>query len=164
MFHKITHPTNKSGKKYAILTLLGDSLKGFLLLMFFKYIIFTNLQLNTQQQTILCLCAIIRVFGHVYSIFLKFKGGKGVATTLGVLFALQLHLGLIATALWIIGFAIFRVSGLAAVTFSVLTPIIIYYLDGNNIMFGTTLALSSVIILRHKNNIAQLIVARKGKV
>jgi glycerol-3-phosphate acyltransferase PlsY len=146
-----------AGKKAGIFTFLGDSLKGFLFLELLSIILPKyNYSLN-EVQVFCSLCAIFLVLGHIYSIFLKFKGGKGVATTLGVLFVLNPIIGLLVVCSWVIVFAVFRISGLSAIVSCILLPIYTYYIYGNNVIFGTTLVLSTLILFKHKSNLLHLV-------
>lgn len=157
-----TNMVRLAGKKAGLLTLLGDSLKGFLLLEILKQILLPVILSNSfEQQALLSLCAICIVLGHIYSIFLKFRGGKGVATSGGVLLALNFNIGITAVCLWIISFVIFRVSSVAAIMVGIFLPITVYILEGNSFIFGTSLVLSSIMLLSHKSNIINLLFNRE---
>lgn len=151
-----TNMMRVGGKKAGVLTFLGDSLKGFLFLEILSVILPIYHYSANEVQAFCSACAIFLVLGHIYSIFLKFKGGKGVATTIGVLFALNFLIGLLAVCSWVIVFAIFRISGLAAIVSCLLLPIYTYYLYSNSFIFGTTLVLSAIVLFKHKSNIMHL--------
>ncbi len=102
-------------------------------------------------------------FGHCYPIWLKFKGGKGVATFFGLLFALAWPIGLAAGATWLAIAAIFRYSSLAALLAAALTPLWIVFLDFSN-LFLLSLCLACVIYWRHRENIIRLIRGQEGKI
>ena len=102
-------------------------------------------------------------FGHCYPIWLKFKGGKGVATFFGLLFALAWPIGLAAGATWLAIAAMFRYSSLAALLAAALTPLWIVFLDFNN-LFLLSLCLACVIYWRHRENIIRLIRGQEGKI
>ncbi|MBL6636905.1 MAG: glycerol-3-phosphate 1-O-acyltransferase PlsY [Planktomarina sp.] len=102
-------------------------------------------------------------FGHCYPIWLKFKGGKGVATFFGLLFALAWPIGLAAGATWLAIAAIFRYSSLAALLAAALTPLWIVFLDFSN-LFLLSLCLACVIYWRHRENIIRLILGQEGKI
>lgn len=102
-------------------------------------------------------------FGHCYPIWLKFKGGKGVATFFGLLFALAWPIGLAAGATWLTIAAIFRYSSLAALLAAALTPLWIVFLDFSN-LFLLSLCLACVIYWRHRENIIRLILGQEGKI
>ena len=102
-------------------------------------------------------------FCHCYPIWLKFKGGKGVATFFGLLFALAWPIGLAAGATWLAIAAIFRYSSLAALLAAALTPLWIVFLDFSN-LFLLSLCLACVIYWRHRENIIRLIRGQEGKI
>ncbi len=102
-------------------------------------------------------------FGHCYPIWLKFKGGKGVATFFGLLFALAWPIGLAAGATWLAMAAMFRYSSLAALLAAALTPLWIVFLDFSN-LFLLSLCLACVIYWRHRENIIRLIRGQEGKI
>ena len=101
--------------------------------------------------------------GHCYPIWLKFKGGKGVATFFGLLFALAWPIGVAAGATWLATAAIFRFSSLAALLTAVMTPLWII-LMGFNSLFLLSLCLAGVIYWRHKENIIRLIRGQESKI
>ena len=102
-------------------------------------------------------------FGHCYPIWLKFKGGKGVATFFGLLFALAWPIGLAAGATWLAIAAMFRYSSLAALLAAALTPLWIVFLDFSN-LFLLSLCLACVIYWRHRENIIRLIRGQESKI
>ena len=102
-------------------------------------------------------------FGHCYPIWLKFKGGKGVATFFGLLFALAWPIGLAAGATWLSIAAMFRYSSLAALLAAALTPLWIVFFDFSN-LFLLSLCLACVIYWRHRENIIRLIRGQEGKI
>jgi glycerol-3-phosphate acyltransferase PlsY len=101
--------------------------------------------------------------GHCYPIWLKFKGGKGVATYFGLLFALAWPIGVAAGATWLATAAIFRFSSLAALLTAVMTPLWII-LMGFNSLFLLSLCLAGVIYWRHRENIIRLIRGQESKI
>ena len=102
-------------------------------------------------------------FGHCYPIWLKFKGGKGVATFFGLLFALAWPIGLAAGATWLATAAIFRYSSLAALMAAALTPLWALLFD-HTALFSLSLCLASIIFWRHKDNIQRLIRSQESKI
>jgi glycerol-3-phosphate acyltransferase PlsY len=94
--------------------------------------------------------------GHVFPVWLKFRGGKGVATFFGVVFALDWRIGLLASLTWFLTAALFRVSSLAALVAAALTPV--YFLFRENLVLALTAALFAILIfLKHRSNIARLV-------
>ena len=102
-------------------------------------------------------------FGHCYPIWLKFKGGKGVATFFGLLFALAWPIGVAAGATWLATAAIFRYSSLAALLTAALTPLWIILFSFSNLFF-LSLCLASVIYWRHRENIIRLIRSQERRI
>ena len=102
-------------------------------------------------------------FGHCYPIWLKFKGGKGVATFFGLLFALAWPIGVAAGATWLATAAIFRYSSLAALLTAALTPLWIFIFSFSNLFF-LSLCLASVIYWRHRKNIIRLIRSQERRI
>ncbi|MDZ4140950.1 MAG: glycerol-3-phosphate 1-O-acyltransferase PlsY [Methylotenera sp.] len=141
----------RSGKKSAaVLTLLGDVLKGWL-----------PVWLALQYDMLMWVVAYVGLavfFGHLYPIFYKFKGGKGVATALGVMLALSPLLGLAAIVTWAVVFAIFRYSSLAAIVAAVLAPVYAwFFLSAYKDYFITVLVMAVLLVWRHRSNIRNLL-------
>jgi len=114
-------------------------------------------------------CALAAFAGHVWPVFFRFKGGKGVATAAGVLFGLELWLGLATMATWLIVAYFSRYSSLAAVAAAVFAPA--YYLLGAKVVWsGAPLialsigAMSAVLLYRHKDNIARLMAGKESRI
>ncbi len=102
------------------------------------------------------------VIGHMYPVWLKFKGGKGVATTIGTLFALSWPVGLIVCAVWLAMAFMFRISSLAALTSFLAMPALSYLFDGEYALpFATFIAI--LVYWRHKANIERLILGVEPK-
>ncbi|MBX9676124.1 MAG: glycerol-3-phosphate 1-O-acyltransferase PlsY [Methylotenera sp.] len=140
----------RSGKKLpAILTLLGDAFKGWL-----------PVWLALQSGMLMWVVAWVGLavfLGHLFPIFHRFKGGKGVATGLGIMLAISLMLGLAALVTWAIVFAISRYSSLAAIVAAVLSPIyawlLLPYKDYVMLMF----VIAVMLVWRHRTNIQKLL-------
>ena len=144
-------------KSAAALTLLGDALKGFAAVILAQWATQTyGLPVHVPY-----LAALAAFLGHLFPVFHGFKGGKGVATTLGVLLALDLRLGGLAALTWIAVFAVTRVSSLSALVAATLAPVYGYYLLGQGPetkYLAAILALLSVLVLaRHHGNIRKLL-------
>jgi glycerol-3-phosphate acyltransferase PlsY len=102
-------------------------------------------------------------FGHCYPIWLKFRGGKGVSTFFGLLFALAWPVGIAAGATWLITAALFRYSSVAALITAVLTPVFIIILELNHLL-TLEIFLALLIFLRHKKNIVRLFCSQESKI
>ncbi|MCG6932365.1 MAG: glycerol-3-phosphate 1-O-acyltransferase PlsY [Gallionella sp.] len=151
----------RSGKKAAAaLTLLGDAAKGWL-----AVFLAIRYSLPGEQYLMLPAAVAIAVFaGHLYPVFLRFKGGKGVATALGVLLALNLMVGLGGLVTWLIMALIFRYSSLAALTAAVATPIYASLLGLPHDWVLASGIMSLLLIWRHKNNIRKLLAGQESKI
>lgn len=139
----------RSGKKLAALfTLLGDAGKGLAAVMLVRL-------LNPDEVTE-AFVAIAVTVGHFYPIYFRFRGGKGVATAAGVLFALNWQLGLASMACWLLVAILSRYSSLAAITTAAFAPVAAWYLKCPDAMFAATGLLGIMLIARHKGNISAL--------
>ncbi len=140
------------GKKEGVITVLCDLLKGMPLLLLAKTI--------EMDSKIVYLVALAAVFGHIFSIFLNFKGGKGVATSLGVLLMLSPKLVLVASLFWAVSVFLSKISSVGALTAFSLLPILAYFLqmDRHFLLLVTTISL--LVLVRHRENIRRLL---KGK-
>jgi len=140
----------RSGKKMAAaITLTGDVLKGWL-----------PVWLALQADLPIWLIAAVGLavfFGHLYPIYYRFKGGKGVATALGIMLALSPLLGLAALLTWIAVFMLSKISSLSALTAAALAPIFAWLLNLEQVYVATVLILSIWLIWRHQTNIQKLL-------
>jgi len=141
----------RSGKKAAaVLTLLGDALKGWLA-------VWLALQ-SGALMWVVCWVALAVFIGHLYPIYYGFKGGKGVATALGVMLAVSVWLGLAVLLTWLLVFAISRYSSLAAIVAAALAPVYaLFLLMAYKDYVLMILAMSVIIIWRHRGNIRKLL-------
>ncbi len=142
-----TNVLRTGNKAIAALTLVGDVTKG-------AAAIWLS---NLLAPEMIYWAAIMVVIGHDFSCWLKGKGGKGVATSCGVLLALHLPLGLITAATWLLVFLITRISSLAALAAAITAPSIAYYLEHMTGLFVTITLLSLLLIIRHIPNIRRLL-------
>ncbi|SMN12398.1 Acyl-phosphate:glycerol-3-phosphate O-acyltransferase PlsY [uncultured Candidatus Thioglobus sp.] len=146
-----------SGKKAAIITLLGDGFKGALPVLIAQY-------LGGDLLT-LTLVALAAFLGHVYPIFFGFKGGKGVATLLGSLFALNYLVGLSFALIWLFVAKVLKISSLSALIATLLTPIIFYFLSDNNLEATYIITLICVwIFYTHRGNIQRILSGKEGAI
>ncbi len=139
----------RSGKKMpAILTLLGDAIKGWL-----------PVWLALQSNMLMWVVASVGLavfFGHLYPIFYKFKGGKGVATALGVMLAISLWLALACMLTWAIVFAVSRISSLSAIVAAALSPVYAWFLLPYKDYLLMIFVMAVMLVWRHKTNIQKL--------
>ena len=136
-----------AGPLAGILTFAGDFLKGFIPIY----------MLVDFEPTILYLAAFFILAGHMFSIFNRFSGGKGVATSFGFLLAVNLQLGLIVMSMWILVFAIKRISGLSAIMSFILLPFIALFITGNGEFLMLSILHAIIILINHRNNIKELL-------
>ncbi len=148
----------RSGKKAAaILTLLGDAAKGTLAVCLAQW--------YAPENYLLIAAVALAVFlGHVFPIFLKFKGGKGVATALGVLLALSGWMGLAVLGTWLLVAVVFRYSSLSALIAAVAAPIYAMLFQLRPELVFATAIMSMLLIWRHKSNIQNLMTGKESKI
>jgi glycerol-3-phosphate acyltransferase PlsY len=151
----------RSGNRVAAaITLALDALKGFVAVW---AAIEYGPHLGIDQDGVAGV-AVAVMLGHLYPIFFRFRGGKGVATALGVLVALQWWLGLFTLATWLVVAFFFRFSSLAALVAAVFAPAFYLLILGPDIIAGAIVVLSALIIYRHRINIANLLAGRESKI
>ena len=147
-----TNVLRSGSKKAALLTLVGDTLKGVLAVLLAKaFAAHFGITVNG-----IALVAVTVFLGHLFPLFFGFKGGKGVATAAGVLWALDWRVGLGLTAIWALVFAVTRVSSLSALIGSAAAPVLGYVFCGNGAAFYATLVMAALLFWRHKENIRRL--------
>ncbi len=144
------------GKKAAILTLAGDVLKGVIPVLLAKAL--------GSSALIVALCGFAAFFGHLFPIFFKFKGGKGVATFIGVLFATHWLSGLAYIGTWGITALLFRYSSLSALVAAVLTPLYSWFILHNPDFVICHVIMVFILIWRHRSNIRNLIAGTETKI
>jgi acyl phosphate:glycerol-3-phosphate acyltransferase len=144
------------GKGAAIITLLGDMLKGVVPVLAAKWYGLSPIGL--------ALVTFAAFIGHLFPIFFRFEGGKGVATTLGCLLALSWPAGLSWIGTWLMIAILFRYSSLAALITSLLAPVYTWYFT-HNVIFTITIALMSLILIyRHRSNMKNLLRGEEHKI
>lgn len=143
----------------AALTLLGDCVKGWL-----AVVIAQRLAPPEAAEIAGALAAVAVVVGHMYPVFFRFDGGKGGATALGVLLALNLYLAAGAAATWIIIAVFFRISSLATLVSAIFVPFFCFLLYGLHTYTYAVSGVSLLLILRHRSNIRNLLAGREGRI
>jgi glycerol-3-phosphate acyltransferase PlsY len=151
----------RSGKKAAAaLTLLGDAAKGWLA-------VWLAIHFATHDGGGLWVVAFVSLavfLGHVFPVFLKFQGGKGVATALGVLLALSGWMGLAVMGTWLLVAVVFRYSSLAALVAAIAAPVYAMLLHLMPELIAAIAAISMLLIWRHKGNIQNLMTGKESKI
>jgi glycerol-3-phosphate acyltransferase PlsY len=151
----------RTGKKLAAaLTLLGDGAKGWLAV-FLTETIFGSAVVPSYKMS---LVAIAVVVGHMYPVFHRFHGGKGVSTALGVLLAINVWLAAGAAATWIIIAFFFRISSLAALIAAVSAPFFCYLLYGIHPFTAAVGVIALLLIWRHKSNLKNLLAGTESRI
>ena len=150
-----TNVLRLGSKKAAAVTLLGDMLKGLLpvLLAFFLGV----------SPLVLGLVGVAAFVGHLYPLFFQFRGGKGVATLLGVLFGFNLWVGLATAGTWLFVARVLKISSLSALVAMALAPVYVWLILG--LQWELILATLAMVVLsfwRHRGNIARLIKGEEG--
>ncbi|MGE5894051.1 MAG: glycerol-3-phosphate 1-O-acyltransferase PlsY [bacterium] len=151
-----TNVLRSIGKKEAGATLLGDIAKGAIPVLLAQSIFGSDLRTGVV--------GLAAVAGHVFSVFLRFRGAKGVATSLGVLAVYAPRAGLITIALWLVTFAISRISSLSAIVAFLLLPFTTWLVESEQEKAIVTLLIAALIIIRHKDNIKRLVKGEESRV
>jgi glycerol-3-phosphate acyltransferase PlsY len=150
-----TNMLRVAGKLPAVLTLLGDGLKGAVAVLLARF-----LELPSDWWAWIALAAII---GHLWPVFARFKGGKGVATFFGVALALCWPVGLMVLGIWLLLALCFRYSSLAALGACVSFPALLYLWVGT-LWLVPSILITLLIILRHYQNIRRLCLGQETKI
>ncbi|MBC3831753.1 glycerol-3-phosphate 1-O-acyltransferase PlsY [Undibacterium amnicola] len=155
-----TNVLRSGNKAAAVLTLIGDGFKGWLAV--WLAMVFQE-QFALTSTTIAAVGLAVFV-GHLWPVFFKFVGGKGVATALGVLLAINIWLGLATLATWLIVAYAFRYSSLAALIASLFAPFYYGLLFGPNFTLLAVAVMSALLIYRHASNIANLMSGKESRI
>ena len=150
----------RTGKKLAAaLTLLGDAGKGWLVVWLAqKYAADFGLSPMTIAGVV------VAVFlGHLFPLYFRFLGGKGVATALGILMAINIWLGLATFSTWLIIAFFFRYSSLAAIVAAVFAPLYCFFLFGVTAALPAVILMSALIVWRHRENINKLLAGTESR-
>ncbi len=151
----------RSGKKAAAaLTLLGDAAKGWLAV----FLAIKFAPHDGQGLLLVALVALAVFLGHVFPVFLKFQGGKGVATALGVLLALSGWMGLAVLGTWLLVAVVFRYSSLAALVAAIAAPVYTMLIQLRPELVLAVAIMSMLLIWRHKSNIQNLMTGKESKI
>jgi len=152
----------RTGKKTAaVLTLLGDALKGWLA-------VFVVQQHVVGEPVAAAAAAVAVTLGHMYPLYHRFQGGKGVSTALGVLLALDLWLAAGTLVTWLVIAVFFRISSLAALVAAAFAPFFAFFLHGMGRfalepVLGVTV-IAVLLVWRHRQNIRNLLAGTEGRI
>ena len=151
-----TNVLRSGNKKAALLTLLGDALKG--------WVAVYAAQRMGFGEIVIGLVALAVFFGHLYPVFLKFRGGKGVATGAGVLIGLDPLLGLAVAGTWLLVAIAFRYSSLAAILAAALAPVYFLLLHGADAQIFVVGIIAMALIGKHWQNLQRLLAGQEARI
>ncbi len=151
----------RTGKKLpALLTLLGDASKGALAIWLAR----ASTASLGQDEPLIAAVAFSAFLGHLFPLFHRFRGGKGVATAAGIFLALYWPFGLTLIGIWLLVFALSRVSSLSALSAAVSAPPLAAYFFGASANLALTACMTILLIWRHRSNLAMLLAGKESHV
>lgn len=151
-----TNVLRLGGKKAGAITLAGDTLKGMLPVLVAQFL--------AVEPRVLAAVGLAAFIGHLYPVFFQFKGGKGVATALGVLTGFSGGVGLAALATWVAVAVVFRYSSLSALVAAILAPAYVWFFLHSGILAGTALVMAVLLVMRHRGNIERLLKGEESRI
>ena len=154
----------RSGRKdLALLTLLGDGGKGALAVL--AAVLLTRGAPDATRQTLVALAAGSAFLGHLFPVFLKFRGGKGVSTFFGTLLAAAFPVGVAAAAPWILMAVLFRISSLASLTAAALAPLFaLFVFHSPHAIVTLTLFMGALIFVHHQENLRRILKGEEPRI
>lgn len=159
-----TNVLRSGSKAAAVVTLLLDALKGWLPVVLVRWY---GRRWGLDDGTV-ALVGLAAFLGHLYPVFFRFQGGKGVATALGVLFGVDALMGLAAGAIWLLMAVVFRYSSLSSLTAAVAAPLV-YVLASGTAWYAETsvllalVAMAALLVYRHRENIQRLLAGTESR-
>ena len=167
-----TNMLRNLGKKYAAITLICDVLKGVVAIVI--AIIVGNILGDTNKALLVQIAGVAVVIGHTFPIFFGFKGGKGVATSLGILLMTNWQLGLICLVYALVLMALTRVVSMGAIAAAILYPILTLFVGGGHYIvessglgngyFIYSVILAVIVIFNHRENIKRILSGTENKI
>lgn len=155
-----TNVLRSGRKKAAALTLLGDALKGLVAVLLARWL---QSHFGLADEVVAAVAVSVLV-GHMWPLFFGFKGGKGVATALGVLLALSWPVALICAAVWLMMAFGLKISSLAALTATVISPLAAMFLVQPPSWQAAIAVIAALVLLRHRSNIQNLLSGKESKI
>ena len=155
-----TNVLRSGRKKAAALTLLGDALKGLVAVLLARWL---QSHFGLADEVVAAVAVAVLV-GHMWPLFFGFKGGKGVATALGVLLALSWPVALICAAVWLMMAFGLKISSLAALTATVISPLAAMFLVQQPSWQAAIAVIAALVLLRHRSNIQNLLNGKESKI
>jgi glycerol-3-phosphate acyltransferase PlsY len=159
-----TNVLRSGNRRAALLTLAGDAGKGWLMV---ESVAFVVKRLGTPfgwSNQVIALAALSVFIGHLWPIFFRFRGGRGVSTAAGILFALHPVLGAASAVTWCIMAFFFRYSSFAALATAIFAPLCQIFMFGPNPISAALIIISGLLILRHRSNILHLLRGTEPKI
>jgi glycerol-3-phosphate acyltransferase PlsY len=151
-----TNVLRSGSRTAAALTLAGDTAKGW-------FAVWAASRMGLAAEVV-AVAAVAVFLGHVFSVWLRFKGGKGVATAAGVLFAIDWRVGLAVLVVWLTVVVVSRYSSLGAVTSALFAPVAVYFLPGPGPVMLAACVMSAVLLWRHQGNIRKLLRGEESRI
>ena len=147
----------RTGRKdLALITLLGDGGKGAVAVLLARFLL--------HSEDLAMIAGGAAFLGHIFPVWLKFKGGKGVATFFGVLLAAAWPVGLLACATWLVMALVFRISSLSALTAAALSPLFVFLLDRPHAYLYLAAFMAVLVFIRHHENIRRLLKGEEPRI
>lgn len=168
-----TNMLRSYGKGYAILTIIGDMLKVVVAIVIaFKIYEYTPTVLNEtyssvnidQNMLLKSFAGFFCVLGHIFPVFFKFKGGKGVATSGGMVFVVDWRIALILLAVFIVVVAVTKYVSLGSIIMALLYPVMIYVFHKSLILTAIALVFTIIVVVAHRGNIKKLLNHTESKI
>lgn len=153
------------GKKAALITLVCDILKGVISILL--ALLIGKIAKEANNSILVQIAGILVIIGHTFPIFFKFKGGKGVATAVGVLLTTNWQIGLICLIFGLVLIALTRMVSLGSITAAILFPILVLFIKTNYIVEGNyfiySLIIAVMIVFNHRENVKRLLSGTENK-
>lgn len=151
-----TNVLRVGGKKPAAITLFGDFIKGLIPVLVARYL--------EASELVVALVGLAAFIGHLFPVFFHFKGGKGVATMLGVLFGFSWMVGLATALTWLFVAKVLKISSLSALIATLLAPVYLWWLAPSNPLIIITAIMTAILYWRHRSNIQNLLSGKEDKI
>lgn len=153
------------GKKAALITLVCDILKGVISILL--VLLIGKIAKEANNSILVQIAGILVIIGHTFPIFFKFKGGKGVATAVGVLLTTNWQIGLICLIFGLVLIALTRMVSLGSITAAILFPILVLFIKTNYIVEGNyfiySLIIAVMVVFNHRENVKRLLSGTENK-
>ena len=153
-----TNVLRTGNKRAALLTLVGDGLKGFVAVYAAQRLAVAQ---GLPEAAIVAASALAVFVGPLYPVFHRFRGGKGIATAAGIVFALHWPLGLLLAVIWLTMAFGFKISSVAGLTVAALMPICMLYVRGLDVVALAMVPIAALLFWRHRENIRQLVTGQE---